>query len=254
MATAATQGGIVTHREDLKRRKLSEVRARLRMVWRELQRMLKIVARGGSLPGTRFEHTQIVPVVGIFWLQAQRLILFFDGLLQLAGLSQNLRQERVETGIAGRERNRIAQLNQCIVRTAGLREGHGQMFARIEIVRPLLCRGLQQIDGSAGLAGLDCNLAQLIEGREVLRIEFEGVLELSLSRGRITFACKGCSESAVGCGIVGAAMEHRAKLICRIPKSTLSQFKRRKIEAWIAGVRLGLDGVREGLFGCRQVS
>jgi len=56
------------------------------------QSMLKSVPRRGDMPCARFKNAKIVPSIGIAFEKLQRGALLFDGLLQVAGRREHLRQ------------------------------------------------------------------------------------------------------------------------------------------------------------------
>ena len=56
----------------------AKVGARFRVVGSELKRMLEVGASSGGSSGPGFENAEVVPSIGILWLQVEGLRLFID--------------------------------------------------------------------------------------------------------------------------------------------------------------------------------
>ena len=92
------------------RRKLSQVGAGLRVAGGQLEGVLEVGTGSGGFPGAGFEDAKVIPAIGIGRLETERLGLLFDRRLQLAGCSQYLGKKRMQVGVAGRQRDGLAQL------------------------------------------------------------------------------------------------------------------------------------------------
>ena len=80
-----------------------QIAARLRMIGHELQGVQEIFACFRNLARPRFQHAQVVPVIGVICSQMKSCFSFRNRLLQLPRTGQRLRQLRVQVRIGRRQ-------------------------------------------------------------------------------------------------------------------------------------------------------
>ncbi len=131
-----------------------QIAAGLRMIGHELQSPEEILPCFRNPARPRFQHAQVVPVIGIICPQMKSSFSFRNRRLQLPHTGQRLRQLRVQVRIGWRQGDRLPQLDRRVVHAPRQRIRGGELLVSIHIFGSLFDGALEQICCLLGLTSL----------------------------------------------------------------------------------------------------
>ena len=217
------------------------------MIGRELQSPEEILPRFRNPARPRFQHAQVVPVIGVICPQMKSRLSFRNRRLQLPRTGQRLRQLRVQVRIGRRQGDRLPQLDHRIAHAPRQRIRGGELLVSIHILGSLFDGALQQIRGLLGLTSLKRQTSQVVKSGEIVGIDLQRSTKLGLRGISVAFAVQSGAEPAVYRRVSRTLRQHGAKLLLSSTRLIVLQLRTRQVESGIASFRMVRNILQEHL-------